>query len=177
VSTSPCAEHQMTADWYRTESSIRFRYEPGKRHLWNRQYANYRAQRRQKENQRALILSLVKDVSIPVAVVSVVAEAAEPETAARIEKRFRALAADWSENTRHISSVNDLISHSSYQEIIKLGWDVVPFLLLDLQQNKRFWFPALHAITKVRPFDPSDAGNSRRMTEAWVTWGKRKELI
>jgi hypothetical protein len=166
----------MTANWYGTESSIRFRYEPGKRHLWNRQYANYRAQRRQKENQRAL-LSLVRDVSIPVAALSIVAEAAEPKTAARIEKRFRALAADWSANTSHISSVNDLILHPSYKEIIKLGWDVVPFLLIDLQQNKRFWFPALYAITKVRPFDPSDAGNGRRMTDAWVRWGKRKGLI
>jgi|ERR1700682_1597044 len=92
-------------------------------------------------------------------------------------KCFLRLASDWSENTRHISSASDLTSHPSYQEIIKLGWDVVPFLLNDLQQNKRFWFPALHAITKVRPFDPSDAGNSRRMTDAWVRWGKRKGLI
>src|SRR6266851_3711911 len=99
----------------------------------------------------------------------------EPETT--LEERFLHLAADWSESTAHISSINDLTSHPSYLKIIQLGWDVVPLLLGDLQKNQRFWFPALNAITKLRPFDPSDAGNGRRMTEAWIQWGKRKGLI
>ncbi len=94
-----------------------------------------------------------------------------------VEERFLRLATDWSEHTRHVSSINDLTSYPSYQRIINLGWDVVPLLLVDLQQNKRFWFPALYAITKVRPFDPSDAGNGKRMTDAWVKWGKRKGII
>lgn len=99
------------------------------------------------------------------------------QPAESVGTRFYRLAADWSANTRHISSVSDLASHPSYQAIINLGWEVVPLLLSDLKRNKRFWFPALFAITKVRPFDPSDAGNSRRMTEAWIMWGKRKGLI
>jgi hypothetical protein len=103
-----------------------------------------------------------------------VAENDEPEA---IEEQFRRLAADWSEHTGHISSTSDLVSYPSYQKIISLGWPVVPFLLRDLQQSKRFWFPALYAITNVRPFDASDAGNGRRMTDAWIRWGKRKGLI
>lgn len=94
-----------------------------------------------------------------------------------IVDRFRQLADDWSSNTNHISSIDDLTSYPSYREIIGLGWDVVPFLLKDLQENKRFWFPALAAITNVRPFDSSDAGNGKRMTDAWIRWGKRKGLI
>lgn len=101
-----------------------------------------------------------------------VAEAEQP-----LETRFLELADRWSRTTAHISSVEDLVSHPDYQAIINLGWDVVPLLLKDLQKNKRFWFPALTAITKVRPFDPSDAGNGRRMTDAWIKWGKRKGLI
>jgi hypothetical protein len=99
------------------------------------------------------------------------------DTPIDIADRFRWLADEWSSNTRHISSTKDLVSNSNYQEIIGLGWNVVPFLLKDLQENKRFWFPALYAITKVRPFDSGDAGNGKRMTEAWVKWGKRKGLI
>src|SRR5260370_28247748 len=60
-------------------------------------------------------------------------EVLEPE--AVLEERFRQLADNWAENTRHISSINDLISHPSYQKIIRLGWDVVPLLLIDLQKN------------------------------------------
>lgn len=87
---------------------------------------------------------------------------------------FVKLADEWSRDVGNASSISALTSHPKYQEIVKLGWDVVPYLLSDLQQNKRFWFPALYEITKIRPFDPSDAGNSRRMTEAWVKWGQRR---
>lgn len=102
------------------------------------------------------------------------AAAAVRETVA---ERFKRLAADWSENTWHISSVDDLTSHPSYKKIVELGWDVVPYLLEDLRHNRRFWFPALGEITKLRPFDPRDAGDLERMTEAWVRWGKKKRLI
>lgn len=107
-----------------------------------------------------------------IADVCAVAEAERP-----LELRFQELASRWSRATAHISSIEDLVSHPDYQAIIDLGWDVVPLLLLDLQRNRRFWFPALNTITKVRPFDHSEAGNGRRMTNAWIRWGKRKGLI
>ena len=94
-----------------------------------------------------------------------------------IEGRFHTLANKWSHDTAHISSASDLINDPSYQEIISMGWSVLPYLLIDLQRNKRFWFPALAAIAGIRPFDPRDYGNGRRMTEAWVKWGKLKGLI
>ena len=96
--------------------------------------------------------------------------------AADVKQQFYRLADEWSRETMHVSSASDMINDKRYQEIIGLGWDVVPYLLTDLQQNKRFWFPALAAITGVRPFDPSDTNSPRRMTEAWVRWGKRKGL-
>jgi len=103
---------------------------------------------------------------------------AKPEQhRAYVERRFGELAAQWEAETRHISSLTDMSSHQSYKRIIKLGWDVVPFLLKDLQQNCRFWFPALAEITKIQPFDSSDVGNGKRMTEAWLQWGLKKGLI
>lgn len=108
--------------------------------------------------------ALVRGLATPIAVVSV-------------EARFRKLADEWSERTMHISSASDLINDTRYHQIIDLGWDVLPYLLDDLQKKKRFWFPALAAITGVRPFDPEDLSNPRRMTDAWVKWGRRKGLI
>jgi len=94
-----------------------------------------------------------------------------------VPDRFRRLAARWSAETSHISSVTRATAHPDYQSIIKLGWGVVPLMLRDLQSNKGFWYPALNAITGIRPFDVKDAGNSRRMTQAWITWGHKKGLI
>lgn len=94
-----------------------------------------------------------------------------------VEQRFQKLADEWSRETSHISSTNDLINDRRYQAIIDLGWPVVPYLLSDLRSRKRFWFPALAAITGVRPFDRSDLSSPRRMVDAWLRWGKWKGLI
>jgi hypothetical protein len=99
------------------------------------------------------------------------------DTEPTVEERFRKLADEWSRETRAVSSVSVLVSHPKYQEIIRLGWKVVPILLHDLQNEGDFWFPALAEITGVRPFDRSDAGKSKKMTAAWITWGKRKGII
>jgi hypothetical protein len=99
------------------------------------------------------------------------------EPAQDVGARFCKLADEWSNEVGNISSLSALTSHQKYREIVKLGWDVVPFLLLDLQRNHRFWLPALQEITRIRPFDPSDSGNYQRMTEAWVEWGKKKRII
>ncbi len=107
-----------------------------------------------------------------------VLEMEQPEASEQtIAERFRQQAAQWKRETGHISSVRDLVAHPAYQRIIQLGWDVVPCLLTDLAQNHGFWLPALAEITGIRPFDPSDAGNNRRMREAWLQWGKRKGMI
>jgi hypothetical protein len=97
--------------------------------------------------------------------------------AVNVESRFRQLATEWKNETGNVSSLTALIAHPKYREIVKLDWEVVPFLLRDLQDNHGFWFPALREITNITPFDPSDEGNSKRMTKAWIQWGKKKRFI
>lgn len=95
-----------------------------------------------------------------------------------LEQRFYQLADAWTQETGPISSIDDRIAHQAYRDIIALGWDVVPYLIADLQHSHRFWFPALAEITKIQPFDRSDVGNIRRMTSAWTAWWKkRKEMM
>jgi len=90
------------------------------------------------------------------------------------EEIFRQLAREWSSEVRAVSSLTAMASHPKYRQIVKLGWSVVPLLIADMKQNKRFWTPALREITGIQPFDPSDAGNSKIVIEAWVNWGKNK---
>jgi len=148
-----------------SERTRRARYAVKKdsRHRARQGYAKHVATRRAKESLRALSCQLA---------------ASQPDQRrAYVERRFQELTALWESETGHISSLTDLASHPSYQSIIKLGWDVVPFLLRDLRENSRFWFPALHAITRVRPFDPADFGNGKKMTTAWIQWGIKKGIV
>jgi hypothetical protein len=89
-----------------------------------------------------------------------------------VGERFRRLAAAWHQDTDYLSSMDEADSHPTYQEIIRLGSEVVPLLLRDLAENHTHWFAALEAITGARPTPASAAGNIPRMAEAWLRWAK-----
>lgn len=91
-----------------------------------------------------------------------------------VEERFLRLADEWEQEVSSISSLTAMVAHPKYREIVDLKWSVVPFLIGDLRRNRRFWLPALEEITGIQPFDSSDSGNTKRMVDAWVRWGKYK---
>ena len=89
-----------------------------------------------------------------------------------LEERFRRLAEVWNRETAYLSSMTEASSHPAYQEIIRLGPEVVPLLLHDLEMNHGHWFAALRAITGAEPIPQSAAGNIPKMVEAWLDWAK-----
>lgn len=95
----------------------------------------------------------------------------------RTAAAFCRLRDQWECETAHLSSVTKIILHPAYQRIIGLGPSVVPLLLRELEGEPRDWFWALSAITGQQPVPAEDAGNVRRMAEAWLTWGRAKNLI
>ena len=89
-----------------------------------------------------------------------------------VEKRFHRLADAWHRATDYLSSMAESNRHPAYQEIIRLGPDVVPLLLRDLEDNHTHWFAALEAITGARPLSPEVGGNIAKMVDAWLKWAK-----
>lgn len=101
---------------------------------------------------------------------------AAPATGYRLEEEFRRLSARWREETEHLSST-DVFTHPDYQRIIGLGSVVVPALLRDLSRTGAHWFWALRAITGENPVAAENAGNVRKMIEAWLAWGQARGLV
>jgi len=97
-----------------------------------------------------------------------------PETLATetVEERFRRLEATWMAEVGHHSSTTKLVNHPAFQEIIRMGNAVVPFLFRDLEQRPRLWVWALADITGADPVPVSDRGNIVKMSEAWLRWGR-----
>jgi hypothetical protein len=91
-----------------------------------------------------------------------------------VEQRFRRLEAAWEAETAFLSDAHRIIEHPAFQEIISLGEAVVPLMLADLEKGPRLWIWALPRITGASPVPPSDAGNIRKMGEAWLRWGREK---
>ena len=93
-----------------------------------------------------------------------------------VEQRLRRLEAAWEADTLVLSDPDRIIGHPAFQEIIRLGEAVVPLMLRDLQAGPRLWVWALPRITGENPVPPEDAGNVRKMSEAWLRWGQAKGL-
>jgi hypothetical protein len=97
-----------------------------------------------------------------------------------VASEFKRLASAWREQRNPISSADDEIFAESqpYQEIIGLGWEVVPFLLQELRKDEpEPWFWALAAITRLNPVPVESRGNLRESAAAWIRWGFRNFQI
>ena len=94
-----------------------------------------------------------------------------------LEKKFRRLVAEWEEETAGHSSPRKLTQNRPYQQIIAMGWDVVPLMLRELQAGRGYWFAALREITGENPADESMKGRLRLISEAWLAWGRRHKHI
>lgn len=102
------------------------------------------------------------------------------DTSETVEREFRKLADVWYKQKGPSSSVTQKSMLSSYQKIIGLGRQVIPLILRELQHHPDHWFWALEALLaegEESPVQESDKGNIRKMTDAWLRWGKEKRLI
>jgi hypothetical protein len=94
-----------------------------------------------------------------------------------LQETFEALAERWREDTAVMSSVTQMSMHPAYQRIIGMGPKVVPLILRELEREPDHWFWALTFITGEDPVPPEDAGDIRRMTEAWLRLGRQRGLL
>ena len=104
------------------------------------------------------------------------AQVAGHDTDEGLRVAFEELALSWATDTDHLSSPVRLTEHPAYRQIIGLGPAVLPLVLRDLAEHRRFWFPALNAITGENPVPDEAAGDVERMAEAWIGWGREHGL-
>jgi hypothetical protein len=97
-----------------------------------------------------------------------------PQPPQSIEEQFQQLAATWLRETAHVSSSNDLVAHPAFQEIVGMGFAVIPLLLRELECRSGHWHRALRRITGADPVPPADRGNLDRAAEAWLRGGKEQ---
>lgn len=93
-----------------------------------------------------------------------------------LEREFSRLSKLWKDAANSPqSSLSRIIGHPAYLEIISYGEEMIPYVLRDLQKEPNHWFIALKAMTKnFSPVKPEDAGNMKKMTDAWLEWGHKK---
>lgn len=91
--------------------------------------------------------------------------------------RFRRLATEWKEQSRHMSNTAQMAMLRSYQHIIGMGLEAVPLILDELRHEPDQWFWALEAITEQDPVSATARGDLAQMADAWIKWGKQNGIV
>jgi hypothetical protein len=95
-----------------------------------------------------------------------------------IKAQFELLAAQWvAETTSSSSDYWHYVSHWTYQMIIGMGWDVVPLILESLRRTPDHWGWALEVVTGENPVPAEAAGDIEAIAEAWINWGRARNLV
>jgi hypothetical protein len=107
---------------------------------------------------------------------------AAPVSSESVEQRFRMLESQWSAETRFLSDPGKIMAHPAMRAIIALGYEIVPFILRDLQAKPSLIAWALPEITGENLAPPKTEGGFRKWdvvpaTEAWLQWGRNKGLV
>ena len=88
-------------------------------------------------------------------------------TAARI---FSELASTWKMETTFTSSMDEIVLHPAYQQIIGLGPVAIPLIADELRSEPNYWFAALRALTGANPVPEEPCGDVAAMTYDWLRW-------
>lgn len=87
------------------------------------------------------------------------------------KQRFYFLSRQWKTDTKYLSSINEMVLHPAYQQIVGMGPAAIPLILLELKKDPDYWFEALKSITGINPVVENDMGNLSKMVESWLDWG------
>ena len=89
------------------------------------------------------------------------------------QERFRKLAAEWKEKSRHMSNVAQMaMLRALTRRSLGWVWRPVPLILEELPAGAgSVVLKRLEMITDVTPVPPEAAGKLREMACAWIEWG------
>ncbi len=91
--------------------------------------------------------------------------------------KFLTLKLKWESETSYLSSITEISMHPAYQQIIGMGTDVIPLIFSEMMRQRGHWFWALKSITGEDPVMPEHRGNMKKMTDAWLQWGRSRGYI
>jgi hypothetical protein len=95
-------------------------------------------------------------------------------------EQFQKLVKEWNVECGTTSSPIEMATCPAYQKILAMGKPAVRFILRQLESegdDPDHWFWALNKLTGEDPVAPEDRGNLRKMSAAWLQWGRNNRHV
>lgn len=90
---------------------------------------------------------------------------------------FESLRNLWFEETKYSSNIFLTANHPANLTLVKLGYQIIPFIIEDLKNNSSHWFITLSQITGINPIKSENRGNIEQMKNDWIEWAKENNYI
>ena len=90
---------------------------------------------------------------------------------------FNFLVRKWRQETLFNSSVPEITSAPAFRQIVRFGWDVVPFILREISNNPDYLVAALLEITGEDAVRVEHRGNVSLMARDWLEWADAKCIL
>ncbi len=95
----------------------------------------------------------------------------------KLKDSFLELVSEWRQGTGGLSSPRAITIHPAYQQIIKMGEEILPLIFEELQKNDGWWYPALRILTGENPVPKEAKGRPQLNKEAWLEWGRKNGYL
>jgi hypothetical protein len=102
-------------------------------------------------------------------------EAVSPR-GAPLSEQFARLADQWKLGIGAISDPQEIRALPGFAELVRLGQDIIPLVLKELDKEPTYWFEVLADITGHDPTPSEHAGDVDEMISAWKRWAAGKNL-
>lgn len=103
------------------------------------------------------------------------AEAIDAELMRHIQ--FLLLAQKLQEETRFYSLKPQFQKLATYQSIVAMGRQVVPYILQELPEQGMLWSSLLQDITHENPVTPENRQNVEATKQTWLEWARKQAII
>ena len=91
--------------------------------------------------------------------------------------RFRKLVEKWRAQTIYMSSIDEIVEHPAFQEIVAMGEDIIPEILGEIRYQPDLLFLALQIITGENPMSQTGKGDVLAAVDAWLQWANRNNVV
>ena len=88
-------------------------------------------------------------------------------------RSFYAVLRRWKSETQFISDPDMITSHPSFTALVDNAILVTPLIIEELRDHPSLLVWVLDDAFDETPYSPSDAGDIRAMSDAWIAWAER----